>query len=153
MRIVLEIGGRWPHSCCFVGSCFQDLYDIARSILVQLPSSFFSIRFVSVHVVYSCSYIDTTAAWKKLCFVLSDRSDFHMIYNLTIALHGFAWHILMSFSVDEIHDFDHYFQRTTIHSRDVSFFFIKTRVLHFVYIHIETNAISCLLQTMQQRFG
>ena len=27
-------GGRWPYSCCFVGCCLLDLFDIARSILL-----------------------------------------------------------------------------------------------------------------------
>ena len=33
--------------------------------------------------------IDTTAAWKKLRFILSVRSDFHMIESLSIAVHTF----------------------------------------------------------------
>ena len=45
--IVLEMRGKWPYRCCFLGCCFQDLFNIARSILVQFPSSFFSIRFNS----------------------------------------------------------------------------------------------------------
>ena len=28
------IGGRWPYSWCLVGCCYQDLFRIARSILV-----------------------------------------------------------------------------------------------------------------------
>ena len=32
--IVFLMGSRWPYSCCFVGGCFQDLFNIARSILV-----------------------------------------------------------------------------------------------------------------------
>ena len=32
--IVFVMGGRWPHSWCFVGCCLQDLFNIARSILV-----------------------------------------------------------------------------------------------------------------------
>ena len=32
--IVFEIGGRWPYSWCLVGCCRQDLFKIARSILV-----------------------------------------------------------------------------------------------------------------------
>ena len=32
--IVLVMGGRWPYSWCFVGCCLQDLFNIARSILV-----------------------------------------------------------------------------------------------------------------------
>ena len=32
--IVFMVGGRWSYSCCFVGYCLQDLFKIARSILV-----------------------------------------------------------------------------------------------------------------------
>ena len=32
--IVFVIGGRWPYSWCLVGCCHQDLFKIARSILV-----------------------------------------------------------------------------------------------------------------------
>ena len=84
-----------------MGCCFLDLFNTARSIFVQFPSSFFSIRLVSVHVEHSCSRIDTTAAWKKLRFILSNWSDFHMIDYRSTAIHAFASHILMSFSVDE----------------------------------------------------
>ena len=64
--IVFVIGGKWPYSWCFVGCCRQDLFKIARSVLVQLPSSFFSSHLVSVHVVHPYSSINTTTAWKKL---------------------------------------------------------------------------------------
>ena len=100
--MVLEMGGKWPFSCCFVGCCFQDLFNIAQSILVQFPSRFFFLHFVSIHVVHPYSSIDTTAAWKKSCFILSDRSDFHMIDSLLIAVYTFARHILTSFSVNEM---------------------------------------------------
>ena len=65
-RIVFMMGGKWSYSWCLVGCCLQDLFNIARNILVELPSSFFSSRFVSVHIVHPYSSIDTTAAWKKL---------------------------------------------------------------------------------------
>ena len=32
--IVFVMGGRWPYSWCLVGCCCQDLFNIARSILV-----------------------------------------------------------------------------------------------------------------------
>ena len=32
--IVFVIGGRWPYSWCLVGCCRQNLFNIARSILV-----------------------------------------------------------------------------------------------------------------------
>ena len=44
--------------------------------------------------------IDTTAAWKKMSFILSDRPDFHMTDSLSIAVYAFASRVLMSFSVD-----------------------------------------------------
>ena len=99
--MVLEMGGRRPYNCCFVGCYFQDLFRMTHSILVQFLSSFFSIRLVSIHVVHPYSRINTTTVWKKLCFILSDRFDFYMIDNLSIAVHAFASHILMLFSVDE----------------------------------------------------
>ena len=46
--IVFVMGGRWPYSWCFVGCCRRDLFNIARNILVSLPSSFFSSRFVVI---------------------------------------------------------------------------------------------------------
>ena len=60
-----------------------------------------SSRLVSVQVVHSYDSIDTTAAWKKLRFILSVRSDFHMIKSLSIAVHAFVSRVSMSFSVDE----------------------------------------------------
>ena len=98
--IVFVIGGRWPYSWCLVGCCRQDLFKIARSILVKLPSSFFSSRFVRVHGVHPYSSIDATAAWKKLRFILSVRSDFHIIDSLLIAVYAFVNLVSMSFSVD-----------------------------------------------------
>ena len=48
--IVFVMQGRLAYSWCFVGCCLQDLFNIACSILVLLPSSFFSSCFVSVHL-------------------------------------------------------------------------------------------------------
>ena len=80
---------------------FQDLFNIAHSILVQFLSCFFSMHLVNIHVVNPYSRIDTTTGWKKSCFILSDRSDFHMIDSLSI-VHAFARHILTSLSIDGI---------------------------------------------------
>ena len=32
--IVFVMGGRWPYSWCLVGCCLQDLFNIARNILL-----------------------------------------------------------------------------------------------------------------------
>ena len=100
--IVFVMGGKWSYSCCFLRCCLQGSFNRARSILVQLMSSFFSIHLVSVYVVvHPYRSIDTTAAWKKLSFILSVRSDFHMTDSLSIAVHAFSSRVLMSFLVDE----------------------------------------------------
>ena len=46
------------------------------------------------------SSIDVIAAWKKLHFILSVRSDFHIIDSLLIAVYAFINLVSMSFSVD-----------------------------------------------------
>ena len=74
--IILEMGDRWPYSFCFVGCCFQDLFNMVRSILAQMPSSFFSKHLVSTHVVQPYSCIDTIAATKKLRWYISTQSSF-----------------------------------------------------------------------------
>ena len=94
--IVFMIGGRWPYSWCLVGCLPPGLVQDCTQ-----HSSFFSSRFVSVHVVHPYSSIDVTAAWKKLRFILSVRSDFHIIDSLLIAVHAFVNLVWMSFSVDE----------------------------------------------------
>ena len=48
------------------------------------------------------SSIDMTAALKKLCFILSVRTNFHLIESLSIAVHAFISCESMSFSVDEM---------------------------------------------------
>ncbi len=73
--------------------------------LVQYYSQHFCvvavIRLVSVHVVYPYSNIDTIAAWKKLRFILSVRSDFYITDSLLFPIHAFVSRVSMSVSVDE----------------------------------------------------
>ena len=63
--MVFKMDGRCPYSCCHVGCCLLDLFNTAHRILVQLLSSFLSIRFVSVHMVHLYNSTDTTTAWKN----------------------------------------------------------------------------------------
>ena len=74
---------------------------LLAAFLCSCRQAFFPIRLVSVHVVYPYSSIDTTAAWKKLRFILSIWSDFHMTNSLSISVHAFVSCVSMSFSVDE----------------------------------------------------
>ena len=92
--IVFVIGGKWPYSWCFLGCCLQDLFKIAFMCCYRQAFSSYA------HVVHPYSSIDTTAAWKKLRFILSVRSDFHMTDSLSIAVHAFVSRVPMSFSVD-----------------------------------------------------
>ena len=53
------------------------------------------------HELHPYSNIDTSAAWKRLRFILSVRSDFHTTDRLWLAVHAFASRVSMSVSVDE----------------------------------------------------
>ena len=53
-------------------------------------------------MVHPYTSMDMTAAWKKLRFILSDRSDFLMTDSLSINVHAFANLVFMPFSVDEM---------------------------------------------------
>ena len=81
--MVFEMGGSYPYSSCFVGYCLQDLFNTAHSILVQLLSSFLSIRLLSVHVVRPYSSIDITAAWKNcsLFYLIGLTSIWPIVYQ------------------------------------------------------------------------
>ena len=92
---------RWEVSICTT-AVLWDVTSWICSIFVQFLSSFFSICLVIIRVVNLCHKIDMITAWKKLHFILSDKSDFHMIDNLSIAVLAFTRHILTSNSVDEM---------------------------------------------------
>ena len=67
--MVLVMGGRWRNSCSFVGCFLQDLFIKAYRILVQLLSTFFFLRLVSVHVVHPYSSMDMTVTSKKYIYI------------------------------------------------------------------------------------
>ena len=46
------MGSGWLYSCCLMGCCFQDLFNIALTILWLLPSIFFSIRLGSNNLLH-----------------------------------------------------------------------------------------------------
>ena len=85
-----------------MGCCFQDLFNLAGSILVLFPSSSYSMCFISVHVVHPYSSVGPTAVWKKSRFILLDISHFYMIDSLSIAVYAFARHKLTSLSGNEM---------------------------------------------------
>ena len=84
---------------CSIQQYFLKWYNFYACYVIIPPIYIYS--FVSVHVVQPYSSIDATAAWKKLRFILSVRSDFHIIDSLLIAVHAFVNLVSMSFSVDE----------------------------------------------------
>ena len=63
--MVCEMGGKWSYSCCFVEYLYQDWFKTACCKIVKLPSK----------------------VWKLSRFISSERSDFHMINNLSIAVY------------------------------------------------------------------
>ena len=71
--------------------CSQHSCEVAVKLFLQ-PFSY---------VVHPYSSIDTIIAWKKLRFILSVRSDFHLTDSLSIAVYAFLSHVSMSVSVAE----------------------------------------------------
>ena len=65
-------------------------------------TSNYVLYWIRVNVVHQYISTDATAAWKKSRFTLSDRSDFHMIDSLLIAVQPFSRRILTSLSGDEM---------------------------------------------------
>ena len=53
-------------------------------------------------MVYPYNSIDTIAAWKKLRFISSVRSDFHTTDSLSIAIHAFVSRVSMSFIIKQV---------------------------------------------------
>ena len=95
------------------------------------------------------SRTDTTAAWKKSHFILSEWLDFHEIDNVSIAVYAFAWCILMSLSGDEMQLPS--YENLSINFRDLSFkveishFFYQNTCILFCLNYVEANATCCLL--------
>ena len=81
--MVFEKRSSWPYNCYFVGCCFQDVFNILHSILMQMPSSLFYVCFVSVHVVHPFSSMGTTTTCKKLLFILSNTIFQHNLKVIT----------------------------------------------------------------------
>ena len=57
-----------------------------------VPSGFV-LRLIRVQLVQLYSSIDTDTAWKNSHFILSERSDFHIIQNTSIAIQAFSMHM------------------------------------------------------------
>ena len=92
-RIVFVMAGRWPYSWCFVECCCQDLFNIARNVLVYLLLEPFCLRLsgASIQQYRHDRCLEETA----FHFIG------HMIDSLSIAVPAFVSRVSMSFSVDE----------------------------------------------------
>ena len=98
---IFEMGGRCPYSCFFVGCCLQGLFNTPRSILVQSPLSFSPYALSASMWCIRTAILIQPLFGKKLRFILSDKSDFHMTDSLSIAVQAFTSHVLISFLVNE----------------------------------------------------
>ena len=78
------------------------LLNLFNAFLCNCHLAFFSKCFVKLQVVQLYNGIDMAKAWKNSNFILSVRSDFYMVVNLSIADHVFPMHKLILLSVDEI---------------------------------------------------
>ena len=101
IQMVLQMGGNCLYSCRFEGCCSGIFSVQLLAFLFSFRLAFFSIRLVSVYVVYPFSSIDTTAAWKNCILFYRIGKTSYIINNILIAVHTFARRILPSFLVDE----------------------------------------------------
>ena len=70
--------------------------------LGYLPSRIFSECFLKVQVMKPNSITKTASVWKNSCFNSSKRLDFHLFYNLLIAIDALLMRLLTLLSVEEI---------------------------------------------------
>ena len=78
----------------------EGLFKTASCILVKFPSSFFTICFVTVHIVHLYFSLEAYPARKVPHFILLERLDLQTIDMLPVAFHTFDWYLLKSFSID-----------------------------------------------------
>ena len=153
--MVSEIGSRWPHTCYFVAWNFRDLFRNSHCNLVKY-SNFSFMRFFRVHVVHPYSRTDTDTTCKKSCIIWSERANFYMIDNLSIAVHPFPMRILTSLSIDEI-----LLPRYVNWSTNIRCLALKVEMAPsclstwtcFICLHIEFNYYCRLPQNIQLVFG
>ena len=107
--IVFVMGGKWPYSCCFVGCCLQDLFNIARSILVSLFNG------ISTFVGYLMSkpFLEEQK-WYYLTHSWEDKRVHTFLKGLcpkvnVIARLGYE----LAYYDSAVHRFNHYTTRTT----------------------------------------
>ena len=104
-----KTGGKWTYRSSFVGCRFQVLFNITRCILLQLPSSFFSMRLVTIHVVHPDNSMPRLLLG-KMCFfyriVLTD--SWPCLCKLRIDVIFCRW-----YAASEVSEFVHYFEGAT----------------------------------------
>ena len=66
---------------------------------MYLSSNFSSKHFFKVQVVQPYSSTDIATAWKNSCLILSEKTDFHMVVNLSISIPALPMRVLALFSV------------------------------------------------------
>ena len=91
--IVCEMGTKWSYNSCFVVGCFQNYLKQHAASLCRSRRAFFSNRFVRTQIA---------TAWKNSFFILSERLDFLLVVNQSIAVHAFPMCMLTSLSGDEM---------------------------------------------------
>ena len=102
-------------------------------------------RFVSIYVVHPYRSIDTAAASKTPHFILSDRSDFHMIDNLSRAVQASTRRISTSLSVDEIMLLRYMNLSTNFRGRPLKVEMAPSRLKHTYSIYLRSSRGRCLL--------
>ena len=90
--IVFVMGGWWPYSCCFVGCCLHELFNIVRSMFpLSYHSSFWlSLDLVQLRESGPSNTSDLTEQGEpRICFGSISQSVYNTLIN------RFIWSCLM----------------------------------------------------------
>ena len=87
-----EMGGKWSHSCCLAGFASKICSKQHIAFLFSFHLTFFHVSLSSRRCILTM-ILTELEIWRNLIYFI--RSDFHMIGNLSIAVHVFwciYWH-------------------------------------------------------------
>ena len=155
--MVCEMGCKWPYSC-YVASRICSKQRVVFLFIFHLVFSLFvSIAYWGcIHIVaLTQSMLLYICTPNMLCFILSERSDLHIIDNLSIVVHAVAIRKLTLLSVDEIWllRYVRWFTNFRGLSLKVEMAPSCFKKVNFYFRLYRTFAFCCLFKAIQIRLG
>ena len=143
------MGRKWPYTCFLWCVDYRICSKQHVAFLCRSSLDFCQcVLLVSIWCTHTVAFI--LSKLEINLFILLDWSDFHIIDNLSMTIHGFTRRMLTSLSIDKMWLPRHVnlsinFRRLITEKGDGSLSF-KTNELCFISFHMESNAPCYLLQ-------